>query len=737
MDEVGAFPLPMARNGASEAMVMPLGRGRETGRRATFVTIATPDRAAQSRIFARSARRCHPDARLVVLILEWDGPPRMFEDLYDLVIPAEQLSLGGLADMRFRYATAELCFALKAWVIRHLLEKFPDEVICYFDSNIELFTPLAEVEAALAHGANLVLTPHIVRPAADQDSEMALLRAGSLNAGFLAVAPTAAARAFVAWWCDRVRTGCTGDRSGDNHGDQKWLELASSICDGVTVLRHPGYNFAYWNACERKLSCRGGVWEAAGWPLRFVHYSQWNWREQDCGQYLARYFRGEYQQFAGLFADYQKQLRAERDVAEARAPRVYGEVLAPCGTPVPDLLRRAYERHGPAVDGDASEVFARAVCILNAPSPTRADLPGLPITLLYDEIWEHHADLRYRFDVDRADGRLAFLQWLADRAVAELGIPAAFMAPARSALEGEQRRLEPGGAVAVPLPSTADPGLPATPDTPAAATISGLIAARDAVRERTRRQDGDIRMLVDSNKALRRAGQALLVQSRRDEETIRALETELTQTRRAHHRANRRSRLLADEAVSLRRRAWYRAAWHKLAERPGARSRSKETEFAGRPALAGDGPFFQRGFLLGDGAEISGTTVKRGKDAPAGMLIFGPYVALPTGVYAVSLDARLYQALPLLTSFKLDVVCDQSRQIVGLRWYRLHPFAGWRRFRLIFTVCEGDDYPDFEMRIWARKGTPLEIGRIELHRLTGEPPVASAAPPDAAGDASP
>ncbi len=470
MDEGRAFPLPVTQSRARDIQVGPVRIGRAAVGRATFVTIATPDRAAQSRVFARSARQCHPDARLAVLALNPDGTPGMFEDVYDLVISVEQLSLGCLADMRFRYSTAELCFALKPWLFRHLFEKFPDEPVYYFDSDIELFTPLAEAEAALARGANLVLTPHILQPAPDQDSEEALLRSGSFNAGFLAVAPSAQGRGFVAWWGERLKTGCTLEATC---GDQRWLDLVPSICDGVAILRHPGYNFACWNVHERPLSCLGGAWTAAGRPLRFVHYTKWNLREQDSEQYLARYFRRDYQPFAGLFADYQKKVREEDRFGEERPRGVYGEVLAPCRNPVPDLVRGAYARHAPTVDGHACEVFAHAVAILNAPSKIRADLPDLPITVLYDEIWQRHADLRYRFDIDRASGRLAYLRWLVEFGAAELGIPAAFATLARSALESVRvRQIEAGEAAVLLSPSIADAGSPE------------LLAVRDRVSAR-------------------------------------------------------------------------------------------------------------------------------------------------------------------------------------------------------------------------------------------------------------
>ncbi len=715
-DEGRNFPLPVTQNWPWENQVKP-ARGRAIGTRATFVTIATADRAGQSRIFARSARACHRDARLVVLALDPDET-RLFEDLYDLVIPAEQLSLGGLADMRFRYSIAELCFALKPWVIRHLFDRFADEPIYYFDSDIELFTPLTEAETALAHGANLVLTPHILQPGLDQGRERALLRSGSFNAGFLAIAPSAQARSFVDWWCERVRTGCTHDPLEGTHGDQKWLELAPSICDGVTVLRHPGYNFAYWNAYERPLSCLGGAWTAGGWPLRFVHYSQWNLQEQDSEQYLARYFHREYEPFAGLFAEYQKKVSDESPSCSERSHGINGKAFAPSGQTVPDLLRGAYARHGPAVDGNLSEVFAHIVSVLNARSKARVDLPDLPITILYDEIWQHHADLRYRFDVDQTGGRLAYLRWLVESGVAELGLPAAFATPARSALERDRvRQLEAGDEAVGPPAAIADAILSAPP----ALTdpVAALIAARDAERDRIRQRDNDIELLVSSNKALRRDLQALKVRRWRDEETIQALDEELTKTRRTRDAATRRSRQLADEVASLS------ARWCSFPGWLGSRPYSGRKVFGRRAILPGDRPFFECGFRLSDTGAIAEASVKRVKDAPSGMLIFGPYVNLAPGTYAVTVDARLFQRLPVLANFKLDVVCDDARQIIGCRKFRLRSTAGWQRFELIFAVWDGENYPDFEMRIWAHKGTALEIGRIDLDQLMAEPSAVS------------
>src|SRR5204863_1117953 len=120
-------------------------------------------------------------------------------------------------------------------------------------------------------------------------------------------------------------------------------------------------------------------------------------------------------------------------------------------------------------------------------------------------------------------------------------------------------------------------------------------------------------------------------------------------------------------------------------------------------------------------AEIAGNAVKRRRDAPSGMLVYGPYVALAPGVYAVAIDARLYQLLPAWGEVKLDVVRDQAQQVVAKRNYRLYSLRGWRHFELTFDVLEGEASPDFEIRVWTRQGTPLEVAAIDLYQLSDEP----------------
>ncbi len=272
------------------------------------------------------------------------------------------------------------------------------------------------------------------------------------------------------------------------------------------------------------------------------------------------------------------------------------------------------------------------------------------------------------------------------------------------------RRRADGPERASPFSSPHMPELPAPED-----TVAAVVAPPDADLAPSLVEHDDIRLLVGSNKDLQREVASLQVRCWRDEETIEALEKELEQARDARVAAAQRTRELAAEVATLH--AQVRppfAAW--LGKRP----RSAARGVARRQILGGDDPFFKRGFLLDETAAIAGTSVKRIKSAPSSTMIYGPYVKLPAGRYAVTIDARLYQRLPVLANFKVDVVCDGAQRVVEYRDFRLHSLARWRRFELPFTVWDGEDFPDFEIRVWAREQTPLEIGGIGIYALAEE-----------------
>ena len=56
--------------------------------------------------------------------------------------------------------------------------------------------------------------------------------------------------------------------------DQIWLNYAPLYYDRVFIIRHLGYNIAYWNFHERSIEQMGGRWFVnKKFPLKFFHFS--------------------------------------------------------------------------------------------------------------------------------------------------------------------------------------------------------------------------------------------------------------------------------------------------------------------------------------------------------------------------------------------------------------------------------------------------------------------------------
>ncbi|HEY5798915.1 MAG TPA: glycosyltransferase family 4 protein, partial [Burkholderiaceae bacterium] len=182
--------------------------------------------------------------------------------------------LPGLDDMAFQYTVLELNTAVKPWALDHLLQRGHKQVL-YIDPDIRLYRPLDHVFDLLDGGASLVLTPHLAEPLSDGEipTELDIRVVGTYNLGFCGVSAHSAGRAFLRWWQGKLERGCVVDQPNGMFVDQSWVDLAPAMFDDVAVLRHPGYNAAYWNLAERQVTRENGEWHINGAPLAFFHFS--------------------------------------------------------------------------------------------------------------------------------------------------------------------------------------------------------------------------------------------------------------------------------------------------------------------------------------------------------------------------------------------------------------------------------------------------------------------------------
>lgn len=248
-----------------------------------IVTIVSNNYLHFARTLMQSVAQHHPEADRFCVLVDSDlsHVKALSQEFYHLEL--DQLGLPEGNNFLFQYNVLELNTAVKPWALSHLLERGYQNVI-YIDPDIVLYRPLVEVMALLASGANLVLTPHLLAPVTDglNPSELDIRRAGTYNLGFCALGHGSVARAMLSWWQGKLERHCVIAHDQGIFVDQSWVDLVPGLFDHVAVLRHPGYNVAYWNLAQRVVTASEGAeagisqLQAAGEPLTFFHYSGLN-----------------------------------------------------------------------------------------------------------------------------------------------------------------------------------------------------------------------------------------------------------------------------------------------------------------------------------------------------------------------------------------------------------------------------------------------------------------------------
>ena len=159
-------------------------------------------------------RRFHPDWRYVAVIEDTDPPAE--KDAGFEIVAGDRVSF-----------MHQACHEAAVGIVVHI------------DSHAVV---TAALDPLLAHleGADILLLARMDTPSADRQAvierDLHIARSGTFNLGILALRTTESGPAFAAWWADRVRN-YPADIAPPGYAEQRWLDLAPGLFDGVTIVR--------------------------------------------------------------------------------------------------------------------------------------------------------------------------------------------------------------------------------------------------------------------------------------------------------------------------------------------------------------------------------------------------------------------------------------------------------------------------------------------------------------------
>jgi hypothetical protein len=241
-------------------------------------TCAAVNYLPKVRILCRSIRAHHPEAVIhLALADERPGWLKAEGEPFDSILDIADLGIPDWRPWTFTHSIVELSTAIKPFALKHLLALQDCATVLYFDPDMVLFSRVDDILATLST-SNLALTPHQTKPEtsleAILDNEVASLKHGIFNLGFIGVTNTDEGGRFADWWAQRTLHFCRAEVANGLFTDQKWINFAPVFFDGVAILKSSRHNVATWNLTTRRMS--GGFdtgFVVDGEPLGFYHFT--------------------------------------------------------------------------------------------------------------------------------------------------------------------------------------------------------------------------------------------------------------------------------------------------------------------------------------------------------------------------------------------------------------------------------------------------------------------------------
>ena len=405
-----------------------------------FFTIVSRNYLAYALTLMQSVAARYPDSkRYLCLADERADDPALDTGLFETVT-IDQLGLPDFEAFVFRYDIMELNTAVKPYVFEWLRMRHPQAGLVYLDPDIYVLRPLDDVARAFEDGKLAVLTPHLNAPLPDDGkfpTELSLMRTGVYNCGFVAInAAHPQSAALIHWWSRKLEFDCFVDLEVGLFTDQKWMDMAPALFPDVAILRHDGYNVAYWNLVSRPVArASDGGYTANGVPLVFAHFSGVNLGEPDIySKHQNRFDAAGIGGLRPLYDEYLGKLRDNGHLQHATKPYAYGRFAD--GEKIAPALRRAYHRHFDiCCDQSEPHPLRMERARFNEPCPELPDIPGLPVSHVMYEVWKMRDDLHDGFNLRTHDGREGYIKWFVSTAAAEMGLGDRYITPIKARLK--------------------------------------------------------------------------------------------------------------------------------------------------------------------------------------------------------------------------------------------------------------------------------------------------------------
>jgi glycosyltransferase involved in cell wall biosynthesis len=401
------LPLMLAQNDGTHSPNSP--------RNIAACTIVSKNYIAFARTLAESFHRFHPETPFFVLLVDRiDGYFDPRHEPFHLVT-VEELNIPHFDRFCFKYNIVELNTAVKPYFLSYLFAKHHLNKLIYLDPDILITGTLSELYGLL-NEHSIVLVPHLTSSIEDNylPTELSILQAGTYNLGFIGLANNPELPLFLKWWEKRVYDGCFMAPEKGMHVDQKWIDLVPGIFDRVFVLKHPGYDVAYWNLHSRSIGFLNDQVVVNGGPCYFFHFSGFDPADvAKISKHQNRFSMKDIGDGYRLFRKYSELVHAHGHHDARSWPYAFG--YFDNGVRIPDIARRMYHSASkdqrPFGNPFSTDLKNNFFNWLKGPAYGR-QTTSILINRLWNEIYWTRTDLQKAFPDIFGTDNLAFSRWI-------------------------------------------------------------------------------------------------------------------------------------------------------------------------------------------------------------------------------------------------------------------------------------------------------------------------------------